>query len=401
MNDMRRTLLWVVFSMSLVLIWDAWNKHNGNPSMFGPAAGGQAGSGRCVDRARRTAGAGAGQRRDRGDCGAGRHARRPCPRPRPPLRQPERVDGHHRRRQGHVRHPGRPRWCGSSCSKQRDQTRSQQEHGAARPVGQARCTWRRPGLIPPAGGAGLPNHHTVMTLVPGDRDLKRRQQRAAGAVRVAGGRRREAGQDLHLQARRLRHRREARGRSTARRAAVSPRLYLQLVRDGNPPAGESSFYFTFTGPAIYTDATKFQKIDFKTIEKHKAGDKPDHATSGDNGWVAMVQHYFASAWLVDNGSGAKLPREFFTGKVDTNTYSVGMFVPLGEVAAGHDQGLRCAALRRPAGRKQARRAGARARAGEGLRLVHDPGQAAVLAADAAARAASATGAGRSSRWWCC
>ena len=37
MTDMRRTLLWVVFSMSLVLIWDAWNKHNGEPSLFGPA----------------------------------------------------------------------------------------------------------------------------------------------------------------------------------------------------------------------------------------------------------------------------------------------------------------------------------------------------------------------------
>ena len=37
MTDFRRTLLWVVFSMSLVLIWDAWQRHNGQPSMFGPA----------------------------------------------------------------------------------------------------------------------------------------------------------------------------------------------------------------------------------------------------------------------------------------------------------------------------------------------------------------------------
>ena len=37
MTDMRRTLLWVVFSMSLVLLWDAWNKHTGQPSMFGGA----------------------------------------------------------------------------------------------------------------------------------------------------------------------------------------------------------------------------------------------------------------------------------------------------------------------------------------------------------------------------
>ena len=35
MNDMRRTILWVVFSVSLVLLWDAWQKHNGHPSMFG------------------------------------------------------------------------------------------------------------------------------------------------------------------------------------------------------------------------------------------------------------------------------------------------------------------------------------------------------------------------------
>ena len=37
MTDMRRTLLWVVFSMSLFLIYDAWNKHNGQPSFFSPA----------------------------------------------------------------------------------------------------------------------------------------------------------------------------------------------------------------------------------------------------------------------------------------------------------------------------------------------------------------------------
>ena len=35
MTDMRRTLLWVVFMMSLVLLWDAWSKHTGAPSLFG------------------------------------------------------------------------------------------------------------------------------------------------------------------------------------------------------------------------------------------------------------------------------------------------------------------------------------------------------------------------------
>ena len=36
MNDIRRTVLWVVFSASLFLLWDGWNKHNGHPSFFSP-----------------------------------------------------------------------------------------------------------------------------------------------------------------------------------------------------------------------------------------------------------------------------------------------------------------------------------------------------------------------------
>ena len=36
MTDIRRTLLWVVFTMSLVLLWDAWSRHNGQPTLFGP-----------------------------------------------------------------------------------------------------------------------------------------------------------------------------------------------------------------------------------------------------------------------------------------------------------------------------------------------------------------------------
>jgi len=50
--------------------------------------------------------------------------------------------------------------------------------------------------------------------------------------------------------------------------------------------------------------------------------------------VAMVQHYFASAWLQGATTDDKSPREFFTRKVDTNLYSVGMIVPMGTLAPG-------------------------------------------------------------------
>ena len=35
--DIKRTVLWVIFSMSLLLLWDNWMRHNGKQSMFFPA----------------------------------------------------------------------------------------------------------------------------------------------------------------------------------------------------------------------------------------------------------------------------------------------------------------------------------------------------------------------------
>jgi YidC/Oxa1 family membrane protein insertase len=114
-------------------------------------------------------------------------------------------------------------------------------------------------------------------------------------------------------------------------ANVSPQLYMQLVRDGNAPEGESAFYFTFTGPAIYTDAKKYQKVDFGDIEKNKA----EIDKTSPNGYVAMVQHYFASAWLLPDG----VVRENFVRKVDTNLYAVGMITPLAELAPGQSKSV--------------------------------------------------------------
>ena len=75
------------------------------------------------------------------------------------------------------------------------------------------------------------------------------------------------------------------------------------MRDGNKPPGESSFYSTFTGPAVFTQEKKYQKVEFKAIEENKA----EFEKQSSSGYVAMVQHYFASAWLLPDG----LPRENF------------------------------------------------------------------------------------------
>ncbi len=114
--------------------------------------------------------------------------------------------------------------------------------------------------------------------------------------------------------------------------AQAPQLYLQLVRDGNNPAGGSSFYSTFTGPAVYTDAKKFEKVDFSDIKKNKA----DFEKSAANGYIAMVQHYFASAWILPDG----IQRSLSMDAVDIGAtlgdccYRATMVAPLESLAPG-------------------------------------------------------------------
>jgi YidC/Oxa1 family membrane protein insertase len=37
MNDIRRTILWVIFGFSMVLLWDQWQIFNGQKATFFPA----------------------------------------------------------------------------------------------------------------------------------------------------------------------------------------------------------------------------------------------------------------------------------------------------------------------------------------------------------------------------
>ena len=115
-------------------------------------------------------------------------------------------------------------------------------------------------------------------------------------------------------------------------AAVLPKAYFQFLRDGNPPEGESTGnnpftgVVTFTGPAVYTELKKYQKISFSDIDKNKQ----DFVKEASDGWVAMVQHYFVSAWLPTGD----VKREFFTQKVTDKLYSAGVIVPVGAIDMG-------------------------------------------------------------------
>ncbi len=98
-------------------------------------------------------------------------------------------------------------------------------------------------------------------------------------------------------------------------AALQPTLYMQLTRDTHKPPGESQFYSTYTGPVFYTDKGKFQKVDFSEIEKNKA----TFEKSAADGWAGVIQHYFVVAWIPAD----KAAREYYADKVDTNLYRIG------------------------------------------------------------------------------
>ncbi|MCP5270059.1 MAG: membrane protein insertase YidC [Burkholderiaceae bacterium] len=318
MTDIRRTLLWVVFTMSLVLLWDAWNKHNGHPTMFGmptakPAAsapgstpGATAASGVPAAMA---AGAGAA-------APAGVPAAPAAPAAETVTVETDVVRATLDSRGGTI--------VGLELLKYADQNDPTRQVKLL-DQSAARVYLAQTGLIAQTAGTSLPNHLTPMRVLPGERTL------AGNATEVSVSFESVTPEGLTLR----KTLRFPRGGYTigvthevlnGGAAAVNPQLYLQLTRDGNKPEGESSFYFTFTGPAVYTEATKFKKIDFGDIAKGKV-ELPAPATEG---WAAMVQHYFTSAWLLPEGA----QREFRTAKVADNLFSVALVTPLGEVAPG-------------------------------------------------------------------
>ena len=111
-------------------------------------------------------------------------------------------------------------------------------------------------------------------------------------------------------------------------------LYTELVRDATQeqkigPFDGAFSASTFTGPAVYTEKEKFNKLEFTAMDKNKIT-IPTQVVAGDPAWVAMVQHYFASAWI----PGDKVTRDIYAGKIDSNLYRIGMQIPLGLVAPG-------------------------------------------------------------------
>jgi YidC/Oxa1 family membrane protein insertase len=106
-------------------------------------------------------------------------------------------------------------------------------------------------------------------------------------------------------------------------AAITPTAYYQIVHDSESKQG-SKMMPTFTGGAYFTEADKFKKIKFADMAKEGLS-----KTSKD-GWIGVIEHYFASAWIPKAGAN----REFYTKQLSENIFAVGVVTPGASIGAG-------------------------------------------------------------------
>jgi YidC/Oxa1 family membrane protein insertase len=362
MNDIRRSILWVVFGFAMVLIWDKWQIHNGKPATFFPSAPPAATAPAQTGPAGATDGSGsvpqASAQATPAASGAVPGAETAAPSA-TNTRHVVRTDVMELTFQSeggalvgakllkHAQATG-----GKTATEDAPFTLLTQENG--------RTYVAQTGLI----GGSFPTHKTPMTLIgnpavlaDGQESLQVRfESGEVGGVQLATTYTlRRGAYDITV------------AHEVINRGAgpVQPQLYRQLVRDGSTVESETPFYSTFTGPAVYTTEQKFQKVNFGDI----ASNKGSFVRNTSDGYVAMVQHYFATAWLGEDGQA----RENFVRKVADNLYSVGTISSLPEIAPGQSHTAQARLFVGPQDEKLLERLA------PGLELVKDYGWLTILA----------------------
>ena len=173
-----------------------------------------------------------------------------------------------------------------------------------------------------AGEAG-PNHRTLWRAAPGERSLAPGRDSVELQLMAQG--------KDGLEVRKLyRFKRdsyvidvalELRNTGAAPAAAYT---YFQLTHDGTPDTPTNSVAATFgaqsfIGYGVYTEAGKFQKVHLSDLDKGKS----DHIKQAAEGWLAFVQHYFVSAWIPAQG----VQRDYLSEKRPDGTYAGRVMIP--------------------------------------------------------------------------
>jgi YidC/Oxa1 family membrane protein insertase len=91
--------------------------------------------------------------------------------------------------------------------------------------------------------------------------------------------------------------------------------YRQIQR--SRPLSESRILITYTGAVYYNEVEKYEKVDFDDMEDSQL------KLESLGGWIAMLQHYFMSAWIPSQ-EGTNLVYSIANTKQSPATYTIGM-----------------------------------------------------------------------------
>lgn len=100
-------------------------------------------------------------------------------------------------------------------------------------------------------------------------------------------------------------------------ASWSGAQYRQLQRRGlTDDEGPGLTAYSYTGAVISTDETRYEKVDFDEMREE------DLQLKTNKGWVAMIEHYFLSAWAPADEASNTIYSKALTGQ---NRYILGLF----------------------------------------------------------------------------
>ncbi len=161
-----------------------------------------------------------------------------------------------------------------------------------------------------AKGVDLPNHKSVFTTSATDYQLEEGKDALEVRLNWLGG-------DISVDKVYVFHRNsyvvdvnyEIKNNTSS---ALSPSVYYQILHDDQSNQG-SAMMPTFTGTSYYTEETKFKKIPFSDMEKEQLN------LSSKDGWIGLLQHYFVGAWIPKDGQ----VRTFYTNQVNEHLYAMG------------------------------------------------------------------------------
>ena len=105
--------------------------------------------------------------------------------------------------------------------------------------------------------------------------------------------------------------------------SINSTAYMQFIHDGESDQG-SAMMPSFTGTAYYNENDKFTKLPFDDVKKES------FSLVTNNGWIGIIQRYFASAWILPQEQN----REFYSKKVADNIYASGILTKLESIPAG-------------------------------------------------------------------